>query len=262
MAFSVEFLIPDKLSKTGRAVLTELRNSAPRLGLSYTVTEQYRGSSDLLVLWGVGAPAHNDARVRHISSGRRAILWDMGYFGRAKVTGHCRVSIDHDHPQQWLPLTRPDPSRWERHGITLRNEYNRNGHIVLVGIGGKSRLQHSCSGWEAKKLNELRSRFPGKRILFRPKPNSPPPRVQCESDCVSPIEKVISGASLVVCRHSNVAVDAIIAGVPFEAEDGAATWLTQMDETSRLDFLSRLAWWQWRPDEAQRAWKFLLEILN
>ena len=67
------------------------------------------------------------------------------------------------------------------------------------------------------------------------------------------------GARLVVCRHSNVAVDAVIAGVPVECEDGAAYWLRDKPYTPevRRDFLDRLAWWQWKPEECMKAWEFI-----
>ena len=76
------------------------------------------------------------------------------------------------------------------------------------------------------------------------------------------IADLLRGASLAACRHSNVAVDAVVAGVPFEAVDGAAMWLAGKDYTpaNRLDFLRRLAWWQWKASEAHLAWDFAKEV--
>jgi hypothetical protein len=78
-----------------------------------------------------------------------------------------------------------------------------------------------------------------------------------------PIEEALVGARLLVCRHSNCAIDATIAGVPFECEDGAAWWLAGKPFTAaaRLDFLHRLCWWQWRHEESAQAWTFLREKL-
>jgi hypothetical protein len=86
----------------------------------------------------------------------------------------------------------------------------------------------------------------------------------CETDASSTIEQLLCGASLIVCRHSNVAIDGAIAGVPFECEDGAAAWLKPQPYTreNRLRFLCRLSWWQWRPDEAGEAWAFIRGILK
>jgi hypothetical protein len=70
------------------------------------------------------------------------------------------------------------------------------------------------------------------------------------------------GCSLVVCRHSNVAIDACIAGVPVECDDGAAFALyrngPQPDENARREFLGRLAWWNWggtRPPRRGDSWR-------
>ena len=82
-----------------------------------------------------------------------------------------------------------------------------------------------------------------------------------EIDGATPIQELLRGASLVICRHSNVAVDACIAGIPVECEDGAARWLYAAGPVQpierRASFLRRLAWWQWQCDEMEDAWKFL-----
>lgn len=82
------------------------------------------------------------------------------------------------------------------------------------------------------------------------------------------IEKALQGCSLVVCRHSNVAVDAIIAGVPVVCYDGAANAIYNSELTKivepvaepiRLKFLRNLAWWQWRDSEIRSGemWKWM-----
>jgi hypothetical protein len=77
------------------------------------------------------------------------------------------------------------------------------------------------------------------------------------------MNKALAGASLVICRHSNAAIEACIAGVPVECSGGAAHWLysrTPRPTTEeRLDFLYRLAWWQWRFIEMKSAWLFLMK---
>ena|SRR3990167_7173708 len=90
------------------------------------------------------------------------------------------------------------------------------------------------------------------------------PTLNCTINDVDPIEALLKGASLVVVRHSNVSVDATIAGVPFECEDGAAVWLTQKDYTpeNRLNFLRRVAYWQWHKGEVKEAWRFLEGMLE
>lgn len=262
---TAEILIPEVCNPTGRRVLDSLAETAGGF-VSARVTRKYTGDSDWLVMWGVGAPGRSEIRNHHLEQGGRAILWDLGYFHRKKEGGACRPSIDDDYPTRWLDKTTPDPSRWDALGIELQNNYDPNGHIVLAGIGPKQRIYMApkLDRWEAQKLKELQSRFPDRRIVYRPKPNRNSPSLPIESDATSPIQDVLKGASLVVCMHSNVAVDAVMAGVPFESEDGVSTWLRGKDYTpeTRLDFLRRLAWWQWKPEEFTGAWQHLLKVMN
>ena len=85
-------------------------------------------------------------------------------------------------------------------------------------------------------------------------------------DSESRIADLLKGASLVVCRHSNVAVDACIAGVPVICDDGAAFSLyrsnTSPTPEQRMDFLQRLSWWEWDRTEAGAAWEFIQEMCS
>ena len=255
--------MPIGLSPTGEAMLRALMGAAEQVGDRVSKTRVYRGDSDWLVLFGVGAAPRDMARNAQVGKGKRAILWDLGYFGREKVVGHLRVSVDTDHPQEWLDKGSADPRRWQAHGIMLREDANPRGHVVLVGLGTKSRAYLGLPNWERDKLAELRVRFPHNQIVYRPKPKHESPVLDCNEDTHASIEDSLRGAALVVCRHSNVAVDAAIAGVPFEAENGAAMWLARRPFTlqNRLEFLWRLAWWQWRAVEAPQAWAFLRKVL-
>lgn len=226
-------------------------------------TTQFQGKSDWLVLFGVGAAVNDQARKAQISRGGRVLHWDLGYFDRKKIVGHVRMSIDSDHPQQWIDRTAPNPERWEATGLCLREHADPAGPIVLVGLGKKSRAYLNEPMWERLMHAKLRIRFPGRRIIFRPKGRDPL-RLKCEADTTTPIADLLHGASLMVCRHSNCAVDATIAGVPFEAESGAAMWLQQRNFTpaNRLEFLQRLSMWQWRATEAVQAWAFAKEVAS
>lgn len=266
MAEKFELLLSGSEGASGRAILRRMNEAACVLGIPARFTSAYSGRCEWLMIYGAGDPVRASYRQRHLESGGHVICWDMGYFGRKNPerdqTG-LRLSIDHLHPQAWLDRTPSDPARWQQHGSGLRNDGNPEGHIVLVGMGPKSHRFLGTYGWEARTLDELRERFPGRRIVYRPKPGREYVALNCETDDKSPIDRVLEGAALVVCRHSNVAVDAVIAGVPSECQDGAAKWLEgrPFTESVRLDFLRRLSWWQWKPAEAQQAWGFIQRMI-
>lgn len=239
-------------------------NAARAAGDKVVETASFQGRSDWLVLFGVGAAVNDAARKKQLALGGRALLWDLGYIHRKKIVGNLRMSIDQDHPQDWLDKTPEDGgARWNKLNVELREDADKDGPIVLVGLGRKSRLYLDEQDWEARNYARLLQKFPGRRIVFRPKSvEDCATRLPCATDAQTPIAQLLKGKSLVVCRHSNVAVDAAIAGVPFEAENGAAVWLKRREFTyaNRLEFLQRLAWWQWRATEAAQAWKFAKQV--
>lgn len=244
-------------------MLAAMAAAAKAAGDHVKETGSFEGRSDWLVLYGVGAAMNDEARNAQLARGGRVLLWDLGYIERKKVVGHLRMSIDTDHPQQWLDKTPADGARWRRLGVELREDADEAGPILLIGIGRKSRAYLKTGNWERTAYENLVRRFPGRRIVFRPKGRDET-RLPCDRDETTPIAELLRGASLVVCRHSNVGVDAAIAGVPFEAENGAAMWLQQREFTpvNRMKFLQRLAFWQWRATEAAQAWAFAKQVVN
>lgn len=199
-----------------------------------------------------------------VRRGGRVVMWDAGYWRRAGEDGYFRLSIDRDHPSITLMDATPDdPARFATLGIQMRTDADPRGPIVLGRLGRKSRSYLGAPHWEAHKLRELQARCPGREIIYRPKPRHPSPDLGIRQDAVTPIDKLLRGASLVVCRHSNVAVDTAIAGVPFECEDEAAMWLQarEFTEANRRAFACRLAHWQYRPSEMRQAWAFARAML-
>lgn len=224
------------------------------------VSERYTGSCELLVTYGTGHPVRRPWWIQHRASGRHCIGWDLGYWHQDR--GTMRATIDQDHPQAWI---RPEPAtRWDSQGIRLRDDFDASGHALIVGMGPKSLPVHRLRAleWEARAADRARSMgllpvFKPKREKFPVLPGMPVAR--------GTIEEALQGAALVLCRHSNVAVDACIAGVPVICEDGAAMALYRHGPAptpaQRLEFLRSLAHWQYTPEEAKEAWTYLLNRL-
>ena len=199
---------------------------------------------------------------------------DAGYWERKTEFRKFRVTVDDFHCPH-LIMRGPDPgtSRLNQSAISIRDVSNSSGPIVLVGNGPKSGSV-GASGWAELKSREIRKLHPNRQIKYRPKRGYIEPGVRCDSTAVTErIESVLEGSSLVVCRHSNVAIDACRAGVPVVCEDGAAAAIypsrledegIQPSLERRNEFLRRLAWWQWSEDEMDKGaiWPWLTGILN
>lgn len=225
------------------------------------VTAAYSGARRCLMLYGPGSPTKLPVVRRHLKHGGRVAMWDLGYWDRGDA---MRLSVDAMHPTPSQIAASPTAGRRE---FTLREDADPAGPILLVGMGPKSVFAYGTGAafaWEMRKIEDLRRRFPGRRIEWRPKGDRMVPLLDLRLRHGMPIEEALRGCSLVVCRHSNVAVDAAVAGVPVECEDGAALALYGGNPAptaqQRLDFLHRLTWWNWSRFEAQAAWGWITKV--
>lgn len=251
-----EILIDAPMAKRGRAMLCAMASANQRTA---AVTDKYAGRHGLLMLYGAGLESRRAATLAHLGAGGRVASWDLGYWDREVA---LRLSLDGLHPDPGHLAMAPatgarGPAR------TLREDANPAGPILLVGLGKKSEALYRLGHleWERRTLAALRLRFPGRAIAWRPKGKRPEPLEGTVSRWDMPIEHALWGCSLVVCRHSNVAVDAAIAGVPVECEGGAAAALfgdnPRPTRPQRAEFLRRLGWWNWSPSEAADAWVWI-----
>jgi hypothetical protein len=238
---------------------------------------QYEPDPDsVLMLYGMGGADRMPHAMSHMENGGRLVVWDAGYWNRklSDAERHYRISIDGMHPPQFIMQgPNPGPERLNASGIGPKPRGKSKGYILLAGSGPKS-IAIGAKGWTAEKSKEIKRKFPGKLIAYRPKPKKPiEPGVRYDELSTGPIEKAVSESRLVVCRHSNVAVDACFQGVPVVCDDGAAAAIypsrledfeNQPTAAIREEFLHRLAWWQWSPSECAQGlvWPWLIERLN
>lgn len=238
----------------GKTILTAMARAGAAAGVECIITTGRPRGAPLLMSWGLGHVGRRPIIDQHMAAGGHLIGWDLGYWGRGEkgsASQSFRLTINANHP--WRMISPESPDRWEAAGITLRDHYNPSGPILLAGLGRKANALYP--EWEAGAVLATKARHPGRRVEFRHKIRRGPP-----------IGEALRGKSLVVCRHSNVAVDACIAGIPVECEDGAAFALYRDNPAptreQRLAFLQSLAWWNWKPEEAVKAWKFLRAKLS
>lgn len=263
----IEILIDPGMFRRGAGMIDAMIAAAP---VPVDVLQRWSGVPCVLMVYGAGHPVRRPQQAANQAAGGRLIGWDLGYWNKkAAGTFSMRATIDADHPQRKL---RPEPpERWDGAGIALREDADPSGPVIVIGMGTKSRRMLGLAGpqWETRAIERVRRAYPGRQVIYRPKrpTDKHPEGVRMNQD--APIADVIRGASLVVCRHSNVAIDACIAGVPVVCEDGAAAALysdairspTIPSREQRLQFLRSLAWWQWQPEEAPAAWTYLLSRL-
>ena len=255
----VEILMDTPMGERGRNMLQAMLDTAPG---SVMKTTSYFGKCDVLMVYGAGEQKRQAAVRAHQREGRKVVMFDMGYWGRED--DDMRVGITTFHPTPEQIAASPIEARRE---IVLSELADPHGPIILIGNGTKSAvmLGQTHLEWERNKLAELRRRFPGRDIVWRPKGRVPTRICGLPLRHGMEIEDALQGCSLVVCRYSNVAVNACHVGVPVECEGGAAYALYRHGPRptveQRRDFLNRLSWWNYKPAEASLAWQHIWRML-
>jgi hypothetical protein len=246
--------VPALRPRRGHALVQSLFEGGQKLGFDCRWLRGEPRPDAWVVLYGLGAPD----RVQ-FANRARLIAFDAGYWDRHGDARRFRVSVGGFHcPHRIMEGPQPNARRWLQAKLPIGDGRSPTGPILLVGNGPKSNAV-GANGWTARKSLELRAAIPGKRVLYRPKPKKPiESGVRHDGVAIGAIDDVLRSVSLVVCRHSNVAVDACRAGVPVVCDDGAAASIyphrledreKQPDRATREAFLHRLAWWQWSQQE-------------
>lgn len=226
-------------------------------------------STKWLFMWGAGGALQMEIAAKHKGM---VAFFDFGYFGRSPNAdlGHIRLTINDPHPQKYLSMIDNPAGRFVRTRLKLQNFYNPEGHILLCGMGRKSRDQYGFSGnnWERGQIDKIRKLYPDRDIVYRSKPKQPEVISGTRNGNTGSIEQHLKGCALVVCYHSNVSVDCAVYGVPCVSFDGAGVYLWGTgwpeeirlpSEEERYKFLERVAWFDWSIGEAPKIINFIAQ---
>lgn len=193
----------------------------------------------------------------------RYIHADLGYWQRAD---YWKIIANGFSPASYVRANLPS-SRFDKLGIKIHPE-RKGRKIIIAGSSVKSAQVHGLRhmDWEteqARKYIHL-----GFEVVYRPKPKDvyKRPIPGCGYD-VGPLD--FSDCLALVTHHSNVALDALIAGVPVWCELGAASVMNFNPEEiqspripkGREQFLHDCAYLQWTLEEMRsgECWAHLKE---
>lgn len=219
---------------------------------------------------------------RHYRDTQRAAVYiDLGYWGRregGRFTGFHKVVVNARHPTAYFRARRPGlPSRFDRFRIhPAPARYNVQGLILLAGMGDKGALAegYQPESWERDTLERIRD-ICERPVMYRPKPSWKTAR-PIPGTIHSPRDRDIPWPqiSAVVTHHSNVAVEALLEGIPTVCAGGVArqfSWsiedlaggnpapLPSIEE--RLAWCEDIAYTQWSVAEmaSGACWRHLLD---
>lgn len=212
-------------------------------------------------------------------AGKHAILIDLGFWERhynGRLSGYHKIVVNDYHPTDYPHKTRYAADRLYRLKLPI-NPFRKGGqHILVAGMSEKAAgiYGHAARDYEQGVITKLR-KLTDRRIIYRPKPSWPDAKPLEGADYSppdQPLENVLHSAFAVVTHHSNVAIDAIVAGVPAFVVESIAKPLCKTNiaevndpyypsEEERLQWLQNAAYLQWHVAEIEMGlpWRHLKE---
>lgn len=225
---------------------------------------------DVAVFYGL-AGGLRQIMLDYIGAGKKALYIDLGYWGRRKRTrydGYHKIVVNDRHPTAYFQDRKHPADRLAVHGVKIEPWRKKGNHIVVVGMSAKAALFSGFQPhqWERDTIAKLR-KLTSRPIIYRPKPNWLGAKHLAGSTMMKtqPLDDVLAGAHCVVAHHSNVAVEAILAGIPAICPEGVASVMAshQLEDIEdprkpkgREQWAADIAYTQWSIDEMRRgqAW--------
>jgi hypothetical protein len=205
------------------------------------VMTQYPGKpdTDIAVFYGFNKPLMDDYR----NAGRKFIYVDLGYWAREGQLGHHKLGINSRHPTEYFQRRAHASDRFRRLNVTIQpwRKSSPDAPILLCGMSAKGALAEGFhpEEWERKAVAEMR-KHTTRRIIYRPKPNWHASKPIDGADYQKgdsqgrDVPAALRNVHAVVTHHSNVALDALIAGVPVFVMDGICLPLA-LSDLSKID---------------------------
>lgn len=192
-----------------------------RHGIFPVVRQHWTGAveGDVALAYGW---AHEPVFAAYKAAGASYAYWDLGYWNRSpnKGKGGSREGAYRLALNSWDTadhMARDCPSdRFAAAGLVLRDPpdlQNGGGLVLVAGMSGKAAGTHGFQPdqWETAMLAHLQG-LTWQEVQFRAKKK--------RLAGMEPIDQVLRRTWLAVMHHSNVAVDALLAGVPVYAVKG------------------------------------------
>lgn len=258
-----------------------MAEGASRAGLRVVVLPQdrWQGSIDADIGCFYGLEGNTPAIFERYRTGATAVYIDLGYWGRregGRWTGYHKLVVNDRHPNAYLWDWEAPPDRLARFHVEPKARRAGGNHVVLCGMSDKG--ARSCGyepeQWERQAIAAIR-KHTNRPIIYRPKPSwkgAKPIEGTHYSSKLRTFEQELECAHCVVTRHSNCALEALLAGVPAHATEGVAAtvvpWNLDRIEAPPMpsaDMLRQLAqnvaYCQWSIAEMRDGlpWQHLIE---
>lgn len=206
----------------------------PYLCLRLNYSQAHSGHYDVAVFYGLMREILDGYR----NAGKKAIYVDLGYWGRhegGRRSGFHKVSINSRHPTSYFQQVKHAGDRFDHFRVpVLPPKKAKDGYIMLAGMSAKAAAAESFGPeqWERSAIAEIR-KHTDREIIYRPKPNWHDARALPGTKMIKgqdgDVHQYLNNCHAVVTHHSNVALDAVLYGVPAFSWDGISTVMGSND---------------------------------
>lgn len=264
----------------GDRIGLSMADGLKKRGIEYSLHTKFDGvCADVALAYGWIHELQEGLFTKYKEAGKHFVFFDLGYWNRGQK-GSYRVAIDDWDSARHFPHDSSD-FRFRASGITLRNDWKPTSkNVIIAGMSDKAAWTHGFKfmEWENKTRAYLSGKYEGMGFKFaiRAKPKNK------DKDKVAPIEDLLKHTYCVVSHHSNVSVDAIIAGVPFTCRKGVARHVAPpglpddfvedldllaphvLTYDQRYNFLCNVAYVQWTTKEMSEGhcWDYIQGVLK
>lgn len=231
--------------------------------------------AEVAVFYGMSGNLHRIFD-EYRAAGLTAVYIDLGYWSRraigARYTGYHKFSVNDRHPTAYFQKRKHDPARLAVHNVIVGPWRSEGKHVLVAGMGVKASefegFRHE--EWERTAIGQIKA-VTDRPIVYRPKPSCRQAR-PIDGTIYSPptegLDAVLADCHAVVTHHSNVAVDALLAGIPAFCSEGVAAPMSLRDvrrieapvmPVGREQWAADIAWTQWNLAEMTdgSAWRYL-----
>lgn len=249
-------------------------------GIEYSMHSKFEGvCADVALSYGWIHELRDKLFTAYKEAGKHFVFVDLGYWNRGHK-GAYRVSVDDWDSARNMLRGCPD-DRFRNSNINFRNDWDSSSkNVVIVGMSEKAAWTHGYKfmEWESNTKQYLDNKYSGMgyKFLIRQKPRGK------GASKATPIEDVLKSSYFVISHHSNVGVDALIAGVPYTCRKGVAMHLapiTNPDDfvedvdllhpqlpsyEEKYNLLSDIAYVQWTTEEMSKGmcWDYIEKVLE
>lgn len=273
-------LINDPARSRSKDLLTLCKPGFDKLKIPFKIGGETHipKAGEIIIWWGMPGWAIPYYKLC-LENWATPVVVDLGYWNRKTTDQNLnalKIAPNYWHPTPYVMQHNFSGDRYRASAPTILPPSTSGNWLTVASMSSKSAPVYghrTATFWDSDTISAIRTKFPKATICYRVKPSwrdgdqARIVGVDKYSYGSESVSFVLDQSRAVVTHHSNVAVDALIRGVPAFCKVGAAAAIspyTNPDQLenpilpdSREQFLYNLAHFNWFVDEIREGLPWL-----